>query len=221
MPSLPAGLACRVRVEPTARALELVGGEQVARADLTASEQSRNARLRRPADRADHLAAHALALHLARALATDLGEPTDGRLAQDCPDCGGTDHGVPRLHGAPRVHVSLAHARGWVAAAAADVPCGVDVETMDGAPVEPVPDVLAPAESAWLARRPAATRSADFLRLWTRKEALVKAGVTTLEGLASTAVHEPPAWAGAGVHLVDLAPAGAAVAALALRTSRG
>lgn len=63
-----------------------------------------------------------------------------------------------------------------VVAARAAGPVGVDVER-----VRPLPALalarrwFSPAELAWLAGRPEAARAADFLRLWTAKEAVGKA----------------------------------------------
>jgi 4'-phosphopantetheinyl transferase len=70
--------------------------------------------------------------------------------------------------------VSWSHADGAVAAVAATDPCGIDVEPR-GAPLDPVllPQVLTPRERARVGA--AAVPEDEFLRLWMRKEALVKA----------------------------------------------
>nr|WP_275940895.1 4'-phosphopantetheinyl transferase superfamily protein [Nocardioides zeae] len=106
----------------------------------------------------------------------------------------------------------MSHARGWVAAAAATRPCGIDVETVR--PVAPLHGVLTADEAAELAELPAAARSSAFLRLWTRKEAVVKTGAAGLEDLARLDVRgaEPVA----GVRVRDLGTPPAVLAAIAL-----
>jgi 4'-phosphopantetheinyl transferase len=113
-----------------------------------------------------------------------------------CPECGSRDHGRPSMAGFPELHISLAHRPGAVAAAAGWSPVGVDIEVpgpRGGAP-GPVPDVLSPAEIAQV--RAAADPTSAFLRLWVRKECLVKLGVATLDSLREVDV------AGAGDPLV-------------------
>jgi 4'-phosphopantetheinyl transferase len=154
---------------------------------LTPYEKERHDRLREARDRAAYLAAHILVRTCAAEL---LGTaPESVELAQACPGCGRTDHGRPYVVGAPAVHVSLSHTRGWVAAVAADGPCGVDIEHVR--PVSPaVPRrVLSAAEQSWVAAQPDPTRS--FTTLWARKEALVKAGVGSIDDAARIdALHD-------------------------------
>ncbi|MFE2199519.1 4'-phosphopantetheinyl transferase family protein [Streptomyces amritsarensis] len=65
-----------------------------------------------------------------------MGRPAQSlTVVQSCGSCE-RPHGRPRLVEAPATAVSLAHARGWVAAAAADGPVGVDVEAVDGTDVD-------------------------------------------------------------------------------------
>ncbi|MFT4286062.1 4'-phosphopantetheinyl transferase family protein [Nocardioides sp.] len=142
---------------------------------LTEVERARHDRLRLPADRAAYLAAHVLV----RAAAAELlgADPAELVLEQRCPDCERTDHGRPAIAGTG-LHVSLSHTRGWVAAAAAERPVGIDVERIR--PVSPgvVARMLTESEQEWLWRQPDADRA--FTRLWVRKEALVKAGAGRL-----------------------------------------
>jgi 4'-phosphopantetheinyl transferase len=98
-----------------------------------------------------------------------------------CPECGSRGHGKPSLAGFPELHISLAHRPGVVAAAAGWTPVGVDVEVPGPGGAAVVLDVLAPAEVAQV--RAAADPAAAFLRLWARKECLVKLGVITLDQL--------------------------------------
>ncbi|MEU4643845.1 4'-phosphopantetheinyl transferase superfamily protein [Micromonospora sp. NPDC023814] len=96
--------------------------------------------------------------------------------------------------GRPLVGTSDVDSEVWVSVSRADRvvvvaarlagPVGVDVERS-----RPLPALAlgrrwyAPAEAAWLAGRPAGGRAADFLRLWTAKEAVGKAlGVGLRDG---------------------------------------
>lgn len=159
---------------------------------LTPTEQARHDRLRAERDRHAYLAAH----RLVRVCAADLlaAAPTDVELAQQCPECRLTDHGRPYVLGAPEVHVSLSHTRGWVAAMASDAPCGVDIEQVREVSAGVPRRVLTAAEQAWVADQDDPTRA--FAVLWARKEALVKAGVGSiddaarLEVLADERVHD-------------------------------
>jgi 4'-phosphopantetheinyl transferase len=73
-----------------------------------------------------------------------------------------------------RLHLSLATRAGMVAVALADSPVGVDVEAMDARAAPPTA-VLHPEESAWLLAQPEDVRPLAFARLWSAKEAYVKA----------------------------------------------
>ncbi|MFE5681448.1 4'-phosphopantetheinyl transferase family protein, partial [Streptomyces erythrochromogenes] len=129
-----------------------------------------------------------------------LGRPAQGlTVVQRCGSCD-RPHGRPRLAEAPGTGVSLAHARGWVAAAAADGPVGVDVEAVDDAEVD-----WRTAEAVCTGKELAALRSDThprraFLRQWVRKESLVKVGAGTLDEPARLDVpvygQEPPRWHG-------------------------
>ncbi|MEV6960719.1 4'-phosphopantetheinyl transferase superfamily protein [Streptomyces sp. NPDC051207] len=151
---------------------------------LAPYERDRAARLPAGKPREDYVAAHVL-VRLCAARLLGVG-PAALMLGQLCAQCGGEDHGRPFLYGRPGVGVSLSHARGAVAAAAGPGPVGVDVEDAADAVFAPrvAARVLAPAELAAVRASPDPARS--FLRLWVRKEALVKVGVTTLGGLRGT-----------------------------------
>ena len=77
----------------------------------------------------------------------------------------------------PPVDVSLSHGGGWVAVAAyRHGRIGVDVEARREVSPGLARRCLAPAELAWLGRAPdAPTRQDRFVRLWTAKEAYLKA----------------------------------------------
>lgn len=137
-------------------------------AELSASERARYGRFRRDDDRHRYLLAHAL---LRRALSGYCPRsPAAWRFAVNT-------YGKPVLEGAgPRFNLS--HAEGLVACAlSGGIRLGVDVEREDR-PVE-VESLagrwLAPEERRWLAGLPAEARGPGFLRLWTLKEAYLKA----------------------------------------------
>lgn len=77
----------------------------------------------------------------------------------------------------PPVDVSLSHSGGWIAVAVCETGrIGIDVETRRDVPLALAQRCLSAAEMAWLERaEPGVPRSLRFLRLWTAKEAYVKA----------------------------------------------
>jgi 4'-phosphopantetheinyl transferase len=103
--------------------------------------------------------------------------------ASDAPLCvARDDRGRPYLAspgaagGRVGCRVSISHCADVVAVALAGVDVGVDVECSRPLPVLGLARRwFDPEEADWLAARPAAGRTADFLRLWTAKEALGKA----------------------------------------------
>lgn len=143
---------------------------------LDAHERARLRALRREADRARYLAAHALARIV---LGEQVGVDPDAlRLDRTC-RCG-DQHGKPRLAERPESPgFSLTHSGNLVGVALGPGPVGLDVEhrrpltSLDGL----AEHVLSPAERA---RGELDART--FLVVWTRKEALLKA---TGEGLSS------------------------------------
>ncbi|GAA2829166.1 hypothetical protein GCM10010441_62030 [Kitasatospora paracochleata] len=165
-------------VATSAEVLALPGADEGL---LTAAELGRAAAFRREQDRLDFVAAHLLVrLCAARLLGIP---PRRVAFAQHCPDCDRPAHGRPLLTDRPDVHLSLSHTAGVVAAAAAPSPVGVDVERLDQARAAVVEDrVLAAAEAALVRGRP--DPGAAFLRLWVRKESLIKIGRAGLDTLA-------------------------------------
>jgi 4'-phosphopantetheinyl transferase len=142
--------------------------------DLTALEQERAAAFHSAADADDFVAAHLLA----RACVTAVTGASDVVLAQRCPTCGGP-HGEPAVTGDPGVHVAWSHSHGWVAAVAARESVGIDLETRGRRH-----DVRRLAARTGTAVEAAAIGADEvaYLRMWTRKESLVKVGVLTLAG---------------------------------------
>ncbi|WP_052411251.1 4'-phosphopantetheinyl transferase family protein [Streptomyces sp. NRRL S-118] len=170
---------------------EVLAGAGDVRELLTRAERDRADALRSAADRDDFVAAHALVRFCAAEL---LGRPARSlAVVQSCDRCD-RPHGRPRLDRPAGVGVSLAHSRGWVAAAAAHGPVGIDIEADDG--VTPLDRHVAaracgPAELSELAA--AADPRRTFLRQWVRKEALVKVGEGALDDvrLLDLPVHRP------------------------------
>ncbi len=132
---------------------ELVSGLQL-------TERRRIERLHRWEDRQDS----AIGWHLLHRLAAERGvsvrRGADGRPCSD-----------------PPVDVSLSHGGGWIAATACETGrTGIDVETLRDVAPSLARRCLSAAESAWLERaRPGVHRGLRFLRLWTAKEAYLKA----------------------------------------------
>lgn len=142
---------------------------------LDPSEQARATRLRNRADQAAYVAAHALLRHmLSKALG---GDPRVWAFETG-------PFGKPALatvHLRPWLHFNISHARGLVACVIAVVPVGVDVEASDGEPFPAVAERFAPGERAMLAKAAGDEYRSIFFRLWTLKEAYLKA---TGEGLS-------------------------------------
>jgi 4'-phosphopantetheinyl transferase len=183
---------------------------------LDQPERERLGRLVRDQDRSGFLAAHVL---LRQLLADRLGRRAEELrfTRRPCPRCGG-DHGRPALaDGDPTIEFSLARSAELVVVALAPVPVGVDVEALaSGEEAEEVSALLHPLERDEVLRAGAAGRPEALARVWTRKEALLKA---IGSGVADERLHSlylgagPEASAPAGWEIRDLAmPAGHAAA---------
>jgi phosphopantetheinyl transferase len=110
------------------------------------------------------------------------------------------ERGRPLLSGSA-LHVSIAHSGDFVACAVSTRPVGVDIERSDRSEAD---DALANrvctlAERHALERLPPSSRTGALIRLWTRKEAVVKAlgvgGALAFEQLDVS--HNAPRIAGA------------------------
>lgn len=145
------------------------------------------------------------------------------------------DVAIDRTFGRPVVaglsHVSVAHAGDVVGVAVASDPVGLDVEPMTGSRPAAGSAQGAAMGAPEVAVLPQKDRAAALLRLWTRKEAVLRA---TGDGLRIEPSHvvvsgalEPPrlvSFAGrphleARAHLVDLFPVPGYVGALCLLTA--
>nr|WP_260408112.1 4'-phosphopantetheinyl transferase superfamily protein [Planomonospora venezuelensis] len=152
---------------------------------LTETERERAARFTRESDRRDFIAAHVLARRCAARLT---GVPEDRlTLLQVC-ERHGPGHGRPYLAEIPRLGISLSHSRGYVCAAAGPGRIGVDAEHVLPGPLDEslAGQALSPAE------RPLVGGNEALIRLWVRKEALVKRGELSLDGLRATDLSALP-----------------------------
>ncbi|QCB94972.1 4'-phosphopantetheinyl transferase family protein [Cellulomonas shaoxiangyii] len=133
---------------------------------LSPGERARADAYRRDDDRRRSRTA-ALLLRCATAALTGT-PPAAVPVHRRCATCGDGDHGRPGLPGTGW-HASVSHAGAWcVVALTRSGPVGVDVEVLVPLDVaEVAPGVLGPGEVA--------AGAAALLRLWTRKEAVVKA----------------------------------------------
>ncbi|MDR8414794.1 4'-phosphopantetheinyl transferase superfamily protein [Nonomuraea sp. 3-1Str] len=152
---------------------------------LTPVERERAARFAFDADRAAFVAAHLLVRQCAAAA---LGRrPEELTLLQRC-DVHGPGHGRPYVEQAPSLGVSFSHTRGYVCAAVGDGRVGVDAERVPAGPLDG-----ALAEVALTPReRAGVTRNDELIRLWARKEALIKRGELSLDLLRTAEID----WAG-------------------------
>lgn len=138
---------------------------------LDEAERERAARFAFEHNRVEYIAAHALARRL---LAAETGEPPTafryqaGEKGKPVALCGGR-----RLP----VHFNLSHTGGMVAVAAAHgMELGLDVEAIDRKVELAVADrYFFGAEADWLSSLEPDRRTEGFLRLWTLKEAYIKA----------------------------------------------
>lgn len=147
---------------------------------LTPVERERSARFVREADRRVFVAAHLLVrLCAARLLGT---APEHVTLLQHC-DVHGPGHGRPYLESHPELGVSLSHTHGYVCAAAGEGRVGVDAERVPAGDLDEAlaKHVLAPEERAHV------RTNRDLIRLWVRKEALIKRGELSLDSMGKTA----------------------------------
>ncbi len=154
---------------------------------LTDVERRRAARLRKPAERQDFVAAHVLVRLCAEAM---FGVDRESPVVQRCAQCGG-EHGRPTLPAVSEAGLSLAHSGGVVAAAVASGRVGIDVEPLGGAAVvDAAPTFTTAAERRLVAAHSDPHRA--LLLLWVRKEALVKAGLASLDAMSSLDLADLP-----------------------------
>ncbi|MFE5485766.1 4'-phosphopantetheinyl transferase family protein [Streptomyces sp. NPDC056527] len=142
---------------------------------LDAQERAKADSFTHRRDRSMYLAAH---VGLRLVLADRLGvHPRGLRFGRDrCAHCGGPAGRPVLLDGPGGLHFSLSHCAGVTLLGVADVLVGVDAEPLPGRrTVELCLARLHPREREELLRVPWAERPLRFCRLWTRKEAYLKA----------------------------------------------
>ncbi|WP_411105573.1 4'-phosphopantetheinyl transferase family protein [Streptomyces sp. cmx-4-9] len=184
---------------------------------LDAAERDRAGRLLREADRRRYLASH-VGLRVLLGGYLGLAPEKVGLVREDCPCCGGP-HGRPAVAGGA-LHFSLSHSEDLAYFAFAGVPVGVDVEGLPGAAaVADILTTLHPAETAELTVLAEPDRRAALARVWSRKEACLKATGTGLAlGVAEPYVGSAAAPARVpGWLLSDLPAPDGYAAALAVR----
>jgi len=126
------------------------------------AERARFDRYRRPEDKQRFAVGCALAKQV---IAGRTGGAAHAVMFdRTCTDCGEA-HGKPRVAG---VEFSVSHSGDAVVVAVADAPCGVDVEQLDGE------RDVAGLSRLVLGEGERAADEREFLRAWTRKEAVTK-----------------------------------------------
>lgn len=137
---------------------------------LPAEERARAARFVFARHRQQYIAAHAL-------MRLMLTAATDGDVAPAEWTFETGIHGKPQVSGGMGPHFNLSHCEGAVVCAVSrSVALGVDIECVDRrVPFELAETHFAACECAWLETLAEAQRPIGFLRLWTLKEAYIKA----------------------------------------------
>lgn len=135
---------------------------------LDDGERAKAARFAFERHRRQHIAAHALKRLMLSAVAP---RPPQSWMFETAA------RGKPRVAPTTGPRFNLSHCDGRVACAVSeDVELGVDVEPLSRhAPLELAPRYFAPDEAGWLGSLPPPDRPLGFFRLWTLKEAYIKA----------------------------------------------
>ena len=146
---------------------------------LSPHDRDRASAFHFPEDRRDFVAARVLARRCAAAVVGVA--PGSLRIVQWCDRCA-APHGRPSLVGNPDIGLSWSHSRGYLAAAAGPGAVGIDVEVVRGRDWR-AGNVARMVLTIDERRQVATCRRPDLavLRQWVRKEAMVKAGVASLE----------------------------------------
>ena len=146
---------------------------ETASSTLSAAERARMVRFFSSADRASYVAAHAL---LRAELAAELGvEPSAIDMKTDAfgkPKLAGEMTSVPCF--------SLTHTRRHVACAIGPLPMGIDIEEPDSQIDLSITSLLHPIEREQILDAPDVEKTNVFVRIWTLKEAILKAMGTGL-----------------------------------------
>ena len=146
---------------------ELPGLEQALRRCLApqhAASLARIDRLRQPADRLRSLLGHLLLRHLLRAAGVTAMPHIELGL-----------YGKPHLRMPMPLEFNVSHAGRWVVCALAPTAVGIDIERVRDIDLRIAERCFQPGEYAALMNRAPDERPDYFFRLWTAKEAYVKA----------------------------------------------
>ena len=137
---------------------------------LDDAERDRAARFKFERDRRQYVAAHALKRLMLSATAAATVAPEAWTFTT-------ASAGKPHVHGGAGPHFNLSHSDGLVACGVSRlVELGVDVERLtEEVPLEFAQGQFAQEEDRWLHSLPDAARASGFFRLWTLKEAYLKA----------------------------------------------
>ncbi len=155
-------------------------------AQLSNEERARALRFAAIADRQAYLAAHCLKRRML-SRAEPAIDPPAWRF-----DTG--PHGKPAVAERDDLHFNLSHCRGLVACALSrSGPVGLDVEWLGRpAPLEVAERFFSASETRWLLERPDHARHDAFFRIWTLKEAYIKAvGLGLSQPLGEFSVSVP------------------------------
>ena len=146
---------------------DLAALEQVLRHSLErdqAAPLARIDRLRQPADRLRSMLGHLLLRYLLRAAGVT-----------DAPQIELGPYGKPHLRPPVPLEFNVSHAGQWVVCALAPTAVGIDIERVRAIDLRIAERYFQPGEYAALLARAPEQRPAYFFRLWTAKEAYVKA----------------------------------------------
>ena len=94
------------------------------------------------------------------------------------------EHGKPYLPDGP--YFSISHCKNGIAVAVDDQPIGIDIEAIRHANEELIANVMSEKEKSQISHPSPVESARAFTRLWTQKEAIVKAegtGITSFEQL--------------------------------------
>ena len=83
------------------------------------------------------------------------------------------EHGKPYIEGGP--YFSISHCKEGIAVAIDDQPIGIDIEALRHAETDMIERTMNEEEIRLIANSPQLTADREFTRLWTQKEAVVKA----------------------------------------------
>jgi 4'-phosphopantetheinyl transferase len=135
---------------------------------------------------ARYAAAHAAVRRLLSGL-LGCGAADIGFGRHTCPGCGRTSHGRPYIR-VPRTSLELSLSRSgpyWLCAVADGIRVGADIEMLRPVNAERLMrltgSVLTGGERSYMAEVPAERLPAEFIRCWTRKEAVTKASGIGIE----------------------------------------